>query len=377
VNLTVPLTGKAATQRRIEGRLVLEHGLPAAQITLRLYRHNFGSAEPLLLREATTREDGRYTLPYDVGGKAASLEVRAVDAAGNDVPLSEILHDVSAEERAVINLVAPKTFRPLAAEYQRLTADLTPHVGEMTKLADARENAERQDLTVLNRAIGWDARLITLAATAQKVSAETHILPDALYALFRVGLPSDKGQLARVSLEAMDKALAKAQEAGIVSMDTERLLKAKAGFEHFARETRLATKAAGALSNVREMLVASPLAGDVSDQQSEKSRFADILFSHHGEPAELWQKAKAQGIAEETIKELQLQGKLAYLTFNSAGLAAALQREIADPDNLAQLADNDLYQADAWETRLNAMAGNSEEALQNLIPPRLRRRQGH
>jgi len=364
VNLVVPLTIRPAAQRRIEGRIVLEHGLPAANVNVRLYRHDFGSAEPTRLAETTTREDGLYALPYDVGGKAASLEVRAVDRDDNEERLSEILHDVSAEERAVINLVAPKTLHPLAAEYQRLTADLTPHVGDLKKLADARENAERQDLTVLNRATGWDARLIALGATAQKLSADTRILPDTLYALFRVGLPTDKDQLARVSVEAVDKALAKAREAGIVSMDDERVLKAKAGFEHFARETRLATKAAGALSNVGEMLAALPQLSD-----SEKSKFADILFTHRGEPAELWQKAKANDIAEETIKGLQLQGKLAYLTFNNAAVAAVLQQEIQERDNLAQLVEKDLYQADAWKARLTQMAGESEEALQQLIPP--------
>ncbi len=116
VNLTVPLTARPAAQRRIEGRIVLEHGLPAANIKVRLYRHEFGSAAPVLLREATTREDGMYALPYDVGGKAASHEVRAVDAVGKDVPLSKILHDASEEERAVINLVAPATLQPLASE---------------------------------------------------------------------------------------------------------------------------------------------------------------------------------------------------------------------------------------------------------------------
>ena len=171
VNLTVPLTEKPAAQRRIEGRIVLEHGLPAEKIKLRLYRRDFGGAETLL-GETTTREDGLYALPYDVGGKAASLEVRAVDAAGEEIPLSKTMHDLSERESALVNLVAPTALQPLAAEYQRLTADLTPHVGEMTKLADARENAERQDLTVLNRATGWDARLIALASNAAKLSAD-------------------------------------------------------------------------------------------------------------------------------------------------------------------------------------------------------------
>lgn len=89
VNLTVLVTGKHEAKRRIEGRIVLEHGLPAEKIRLRLYRYGFGGAEKLL-SEVTTLEDGRYALPFDVGGKAASLEVPILDAAGREILLSKI-----------------------------------------------------------------------------------------------------------------------------------------------------------------------------------------------------------------------------------------------------------------------------------------------
>ena len=52
-----------------------------------------------------------------------------------------------------------------------------------------------------------------------------------------------------------------------------------------------------------------------------------------------------------------------------AVLTASLQQEIGSPDKLAQLVDQDFYQADAWKIRLDDLAGNDEEALEGLIPP--------
>ena len=188
IDLTLPMARRPATQRRIEGQIMLPHGLPAEQLKLRLYRLDFGG-KATLLDETSTLAGGQYAFTYVSGGKAASLEVRAVRGANDEIPLSKPLNDLSGESRAALNLVAPGALQPLAAEYRRLSADLTPHVGQMTKLAEAKENAERQDLTVLNRATGWDARLIALAATTERLSADADVkLPqEAVYGLLRAG----------------------------------------------------------------------------------------------------------------------------------------------------------------------------------------------
>jgi peptidoglycan hydrolase-like protein with peptidoglycan-binding domain len=372
VNLTVPLTEKPAAQRRIEGRIVLEHGLPAENITLRLYRRDFGSAETLL-SETTTRADGLYALPYDVGGKAASLEVRAVDAAGREIPLSKTLHDLSEGERGLVNLVAPTALQPLAAEYQRLTDDLTPRVGEMMKLADARENAEFQDLTLLNRATGWDARLLALASNAATLSADAGVglSQEVLYGLFRAGLPSDKLQLARVSVEAVDQALTKVREAGIINLSAEQVAQVKRQFETFSRETRLAVPAPGSRSTYSDLLKASGL------NEEARTEFASLYLNHRGDGAQLWKKAAESGIGPDDIQALQRQGKLAFLAGNSEGMTAWLmQKQMNDP---VQLVDQDFHRPDAWlkevfeqaeipENRRNNLTDADRQKLEGLIP---------
>ena len=86
INLVVPVVQPEAATQRVEGRVVFDHGAPAAGLTLRLYRLGFGGAEGATrLAETTVLEHGVYGLPYAVDGQAANLEVRAVDQAGNEV----------------------------------------------------------------------------------------------------------------------------------------------------------------------------------------------------------------------------------------------------------------------------------------------------
>src|SRR5215207_5618338 len=379
VDLVVPIAGRPSEQRRLEGRIVLDNGLPAEQLALRLYRLDFGGVESRL-SETITRELGLYVLPFDLGGEAAGIEVRAMDAAGAETPLSKPIYNLGDEARIVVNLVAPATLQPLAAEYQRLTADLTPHVGEMEALAGAREDAERQDLTVLNRATGWDARLIALAANAEKLSADPEVqLPqEALYGLLRAGLPSDKLQLAQVNADAVEQALTKVRVAGIVGLNDGQVAEIKAQFETFANQVRLAVPAPGSRSTYDGLLKSSRLDDDPEKNADAQQKFASV-YLNRSRDADLWKNARDAGLNDGQIQTLQLQGKLAFLAGNSEAMTTRLmQSETTDP---AQLVEQDFYQAQKWEAEVREVAGVSldgtidelpeddREKLEALIPP--------
>ncbi|MEJ7870614.1 MAG: neuraminidase-like domain-containing protein [Rubrobacteraceae bacterium] len=372
VDLVVPVTSRPSERRRLEGHVVLDNGPPAENLILRLYRLDFGGVETRL-GETTTRELGLYVLPFDLGGEAAGIEVRAVDAAGSETTLSKPMYDLGNEARTVANLVAPATLQPLAAEYQRLAADLTPHVGGMEALAGAHENAERQDLTVLNRATGWDARLIALAANAEKLSADPEVrLPqEAVYGLLRAGLPSDKLHLAQVSAEAVEQALTKIREAGIVGLSDAQVAEIKMQFETFADKTRLAVPAPGSRSTYGALLDNSGL-----DEDARK-KFASV-YLNHSRDADLWKNARDAGLNDGQIQTLQLQGKLAFLAGNSEAMTVRLmERQMTDP---AQLVEQDFYRAEQWEAEVKRAAGVSpdvtieqlsaddKEKLEALIP---------
>ena len=362
IDLVVPVTDENGAARRVEGRVVLDYGEAAENVTLRLYRRAFGG-QATLLSEGVTRAHGVYALPYVANGRE-SLEVRALDATGAEVPLSTLVRDEGAEERTVVNLVAPATLRPLAAEFDRLATSLTPHVGQMAELSKAKENADQQDLTLLNRASGWDARLIALAANAATLASSTSVSlgQDELYGLFRAGLPTDPLQLAGVRGDVAELALKKVAEAGVVAIDAQRLATVKQRFESFATATRLAIPTPGSRSTYGEMLQTAA----VSD--ATRARFASLYLDHTGDAKELWQKAADAGVTADEVKALQRQGKLAFLTLNSQPMTQRLQQqlEVAEP---VQLVDRDLDLPDNWKNEVRAMANNDPQQLAAIIPP--------
>ncbi|HJS24983.1 MAG TPA: hypothetical protein VJ751_11565, partial [Pyrinomonadaceae bacterium] len=193
IDFNIPFVKPPSATRQVEGRVVFDHGAPAQGLTLRLYRLGFGGAEgETRVAETTVGEHGVYSLVYTADGPVANLEVRTVDPSGKEVALSKIIKD--AGEKEVLNLVAPAGAQPLTPEFNRLSSDLRPQIGDLNRLRIARETPQQQDLTLLHEATGWDARLIATAAMATRLSApeETGLSQDALYGVLRVGLPSDQ-----------------------------------------------------------------------------------------------------------------------------------------------------------------------------------------
>jgi hypothetical protein len=100
---------------------------------------------------------------------------------------------------------------------------------------------------VLNRATGWDARLIALASVTERLAADPDVgLPsEALYGLLRAGLPSDKLLLAQVEPEVVEMAIKKVRDAGVVEIDDAGIEAIKTKFTAFANKTRLAMPVPG------------------------------------------------------------------------------------------------------------------------------------
>lgn len=381
ININVPVSKPSATPSRIEGQIIYEHGLPAEQLRTRLYRRDFGENKATLLDETTTLAEGKYAFSYNAGGRAFSLEVRAVTGRNEETVLSKPLNYLGNEPLTVLNLVAPSALHPLAPEYQRLSADLKPYVGDIKKLAESKENKDRQDLTVLNRATGWDARLIALVATSEKLAAdaEVQLSSDTLYGLLRAGLPSDKLMLAQVSVDVAEQALKTVRDAGIVQVSDQQLAQFKQQFTTFANTVRLNIPAPGSRSTYGELLKISGL----SDK--EQGDFAAVYLNHRGDATQLWEKARKKvadggaGLDDVQISKLQLQGKLAFLTGNSGKLTSRLQPSINTSDPV-QLVEGNFYQADPWIDEITAVSeipadrrdnltDADKEKLEKVIPP--------
>lgn len=351
---------------RIKGTIFLEYGVPATKLKLRLYRRDFGGKETQLA-ETFTSNDGQYAFAYSAGSKTGSLEIRAVKGESEEIRLSRPLNDLGKESDSLLTLIAPATLQPAEAEYQRLSADLIPHVEQMRNLAEARENKERQDITVLNRATGWDARLIALAATAERLNAdaEVNLPPEPLYGLLRAGLPSEKLMLAQVNPDVAEQALKVVRDKGIVQLTDDQIGQFKKEFVAFSNETRLSIPAPGSHSTYRELLQISGLGNDA------QNKFASAYLNYHGDPTGLWEEVRKAGLDDTQISKLQLQGKLAFLAANSREMTVSLMNRLANNEAVrdpVQLVEQDFYEADQWKREITTLAGNDQQKLAALIP---------
>ncbi len=348
----------AADSGRVGGHITLDYGLPAVGIAVLAYNRGFGG-EDTLLAQGVTDADGSYSFGYQRGNEPVNLEIRTVDSTGQEVALSAPKMGADVEE--TLDLVAPAAVAPLAPEYDRLAADLERALRGSTEFGNARERDGRRDLTIAAEATGWDARLLSLAATAAKLAPETGVAADALYALFRVGLPTASEQLFRVSPKVVDKAWRGAAAAGIIKGSRGDLSGARKAFEAHARTALREARAPGASSTFGELIAAVDLPPE------EEAAWEDSYLSG-ASGAALWRTARNRGVSTESVEKLQVQGKLAFLTLNNGQLSAALQSDVSKPEDLAALVDEGLYRPEGWKARVSALADNADQ-LRELIPP--------
>ena len=349
----------AAPGQSVSGRAYLEDGRVAKGIPVHLYGRGFGGAE-IRLGEASTDDEGFYAIPYEGDRGAAGIELRTPAEGERELTLTETRYDVEANE--LMNVVVPASVQPLEAEFDRLAQAVAGELEDLGRLGEARESKGQRDLTLLRQATGWDARIVGLAASATRLSKETRLPSEALYGLFRAGLPTEPAKLAQLPAETVVKALAKVKDAGVIGMSDAAVKEVRGQFEEFATERRRAGKAAGTGSPLGELLGAAPVKAE------DRDAFERVLFEGRGKSGDLWERAREGGVSEEGIGKLQVQGKLAFLTLNNAPLTKALQGEIGSTDDLERLVDMGLYSPDAWKERIRAVSGGGA-ALDAAIPP--------
>jgi hypothetical protein len=356
-----PLPAPPRLSYALKGFLVFDHDLPASALVTRLYNVGYAGRDTLL-GQTTTDAGGNYSIAYAVPASGtASLQVRVVDSTGKEVTLSVTKFNATPLE--TLNLVVPSTVKPLAPEFSRLSADMGHYIGGIENLAEAQENAGRQDLTLLNQSTNWDARVTALGALSAQYAKTIGLNQDTLYAMFRAGLPSDPATLAAVPASTVQQALSKANGAAIVSMDEKQSDAAVTAFKTFSIQAQLTSTAPGSVSPFSDLIAAQ-----LTDK-SQQTAFAQLYFSNPDSP-DLWTDAAKLGIASDALSALKLQGKLLYLTFNNETLAKALQAQVGTIESLPELAAKDFDTPATWQTTLQNLAqGTQGTTLDALIPP--------
>jgi hypothetical protein len=85
----------------------------------------------------------------------------------------------------------------------------------------------------------------------------------------------------------------------------------------------------------------------------EKQReFVELYFNHVGDMSSFWANAEAK-FGKDAADELQLDGKLSYLTVNNAELIGRLRSDNRVQESPVDLIKNGLYKTEAWDTVLS------------------------
>jgi hypothetical protein len=174
---------------QIKGRAYFSHGQPADGVKLRIYHIWFNGGETLL-DEVVTTADGSYATVVSPPTEPMNLEVRTpVGLRGEGHVALTRVHCRSETVETVLNIVVPSTVRPMGSEFDRLRSDLSRYLGEEGRLGDAQEDTEVRNLSLLHCSTQWDARLIALAAKADRMTADSGIDPQAVYGLCAPACP--------------------------------------------------------------------------------------------------------------------------------------------------------------------------------------------
>lgn len=333
--------------RQLKGAVRSEDGKAAAHVTVQVWRRDLFGVE--FLGNTTTDDKGLYALPYKVNtadNPSGNLDLTVKVYQNNGVLLHESPTAYNVPKDFVLQVKLPEAPEQ-APEYARLLSDLKPFLGKRS-IGELREGDGQNQISLLAGKTGWDARAIAMAAAAEKASAETDIPAGHWYAAYRNGVPNDTSSVYAVSPAAFGEVVKKAVENKLISGVTEaEISNTVSAHQRNATAFALNRKAATGMSTLGSML-------DLRLDSNQKSVFAEVFQAHQGTSAAFWTTLEERGIPKASIDQLQIDGKLAYLTLqNQPVVSRLIERQINQP---VEMVRQGLYEPEAWKPLIGSDA---------------------
>lgn len=344
----------------VRGRVVTNVGVAAKDLKVIAIDKNPG--KDVVLGETVTDSSGNYSISYkkkalqERGKQKADTEIAILDPEEESKKYGTSSVHFDADKEEEINLVLQTESVEKRSEYLRITSDLKPKIREGT-FKDLQENKDRQDISYLANKTGWDARLVAMVSLADKDSAESGIPAEFYFALFRAGISTDADAMYRTNSGTVKKIWEKAVEENIIdaSFEPHIITQNIAKFNECRSTHLLDTAKDVGVPSLKKLL-------DISLPDSTKQgKFVELYFNHVGDMSSFWAIAEAT-FGEDTADELQLDGKLGYLTVNNAELIGRLRERIDklhyDNPKLEKLKSpvdlirKGLYKTKEWDTEL-------------------------
>jgi DNA-binding transcriptional MerR regulator len=347
----------------VRGRVVTNAGVAAKGLKVIAIDKNPG--KEIVLGETITDSSGTYTISYKkealqkMRKQRADIGITIVDPEEESKIYGASSVHFNADKDEEINLVLQTESVEKRSEYLQITSDLRVHLPQYQQtpyqrpkigrgtFKDLQENKDRQDISYLANKTGWDARLVAMVSIADKYSAESGIPAEFHFALFRAGIPTDADGMYRTNSETVKKIWEKAVEENIIEASLKPTIDQNlAKFKESGRNHLLEYAKPVGVSSLKELL------GISLPDRSMQHEFVELYFNHVGDMRRFWSNAEAK-FGKDTADELQLDGKLGYLTVNNAELIGRLRSDKNVEKSPVDLIRNGLYKPEAWDTVLS------------------------
>ena len=328
-------------QHTLAGKVITVLGVPLQRARVMVF--NTGLEADKLLGEAITDQQGNYLFSYPADRSEniqPDLQARVMESgrAARELGRSSVKYNAGKQE--VLDVIIADRGSEIPTEHQRLLNDIKPYVGQLA-IKDLRETREKGQISHLSNKSSWDARMVAMAVESEKWSAETQVPSPHFYALFRAGLPNDKETLSMLSSDTITKVLQKAVKEKLIA-DDGRIEETVKSFDRFGTDVLLNKVSAGGVSSLGSML-------SIRLNEDQKRLFVQSSKQASGDTKKFWSILKDRGIGDDTIRLLQLDGKLGYLTTHNAPIVKRIydQHRITDASDLVR---NGFYKADKWDS---------------------------
>ncbi len=353
VDLIVPSVN--ITPYRVEGKVASR--ISASVGGLRIVIMDKGVGGDVQLTQAITDDSGAYQATFSESdlrhrGKAQP-DLQARVFAGDAFLGASDVHYNASEHETLNVLLQDKAASALRSEHEALTSALSCEF--KGKLGTLKETDEQQDITYLANKTGWDARAVALASLADQFSARTMddtdipAIPQAFfYALFRAGLSANEDTLYHTDARTLTSVWKQAAEQGVIpNASTNQIPNLVELFLALSAQKLLTGPAQVGSSSLKEMLTISHL------DDAQQATFAQLYTANRADMPTFW-KAVGDAFGSEMANRLQVDGKLGFLTINSAPLmqkvhTTAGTNGLSDP---LQLAQTGYHRTEPWSQLL-------------------------
>jgi len=295
------------------------------------------------LGKTLSNKKGEYSISYKNQFKEApDIEVIAYQER-NEKNVSRSIIKYNASPVEILDVIVNVRTQQIASEFNQILNDMQPHLGQL-KLSELKENESTQQITFLSNKTGWDGRITAMTASAHKLGEQLKIDPSHVYALLRAGVGGTTESLQSLSISSAETALKTAIEKNIISNSniTETLNTLTEQSVNFV----LTNKPFASVSTMDDML-------SLQLKPEQKTVFAQTYKQLGNNSPEMWKALQQKGFSKEVIANLQLDGKLGYLTGNNVPLLKKVRENFRISTDI-ELVSNGLYKKDEWKKLIGA-----------------------